>query len=122
MNPGRLDRILVLLTRTVTNDAAGSPVETWSVSGNIWARRMAVAGTEPTTNGATRSAVSSTYLIRYRADLAAEDVPGKYRIRVDGRDNDIVAALEDPESPRRSALILSLAYVQGEPTLTSVPA
>lgn len=119
MNPGQLDRLLVLLTRTVNNDAAGSPVETWATAGNVWARRVTVAGSEPTNNGATRSAVSSSYLIRYRADLAAADAAGKYRVRVDGRDHDIVSALEDPANPRRSALILSLAYSQGEPTLTA---
>jgi SPP1 family predicted phage head-tail adaptor len=123
MNPGRLDRRVVLLRRTVASDTAGSPVETWVAdAAPLWAQRVAVAGNESVASGANRSTVSSTYLVRYREDLAAADAPGKFRLRVDGRDHDLVAAIEDPANPRRSALILSLAYVQGEATLSSVPA
>jgi len=122
MNPGKLDRALVLLRRTVTNDDAGSPVETWLTDPlPLWAERIEARGTEPTTSGSTRSLVTSTYRIRYRSDLAAADAAGKFRIRADGRDHDLVAALEDEKAPRRSALLLSLAYTQGEATLTSVP-
>lgn len=125
MNPGRLDRRLCLLQRTVNTDGAGSPVETWTeVDNRVWAEKTALAGAEALTAGSTRSTVSTVYRIRYRADLAAADASGKFRIRAEGRDHNIVAALEDMGRgmPRRAYMLLSLSYVQGEPTLTSVPA
>ena len=122
MNPGKLDRRALLLRRTVTNDAAGSPVETWLADPfPLWAELVEVRGTESMASGSTRSAITSTYRIYYRNELAAADAPGKFRVRVDGRDHDLVSALEDTKEPSRSALLLSLSYTQGEATLTSVP-
>lgn len=113
---------MVLLRRTVTADAAGSPVETWAAdAAPIWAQRVDARGAESANAGAQRSIVTSTYRVRYRAELAADNAPGIFRIRVDGRDHNLIAAIEDEEEPRRAALLLSLSYIQGEPTLTAVP-
>ena len=122
MNPGLLDRRLCLLERTVSNDGAGSPVETWSEVAKLYAQRLDVTGNEVQASGSTRSTVSSVYRIRFHSGLAAADAPGKYRVRAEGRDHDVLSALEDPKQPRRAYMLLSLSYVQGEPTLTSVPA
>jgi head-tail adaptor len=123
MNPGKLDRRMILLRRTVATDQAGSPVETWAAEPSpIWAQRMPATGTETVANGSTRSTVTARYRVVYRSDLVAPAAPGLFRLRVDGRDHDLIAALEDETQPRRSFLMLALAYTQGEPTLTSVPA
>lgn len=122
MNPGRLDRRITLLSRTVTADGAGSPVETWGASEHLWAERVEVRGNEAQSSGANRSTVASIYRIRYRSDLAAATAPGAFRIRADGRDHDVLSALEDTKQPRRAYMLLQLSYVQGEPTMTSVPA
>jgi SPP1 family predicted phage head-tail adaptor len=121
MNPGLLDRRLSLLQRAVTADGAGSPVETWSDAGILWGQRVEVRGNEAQSSGANRSTVAASYRVRYRSDLAAADASGKFRVHTDGRDHDILSALEDASQPRRSYMLLSLSYVQGEPTLTSVP-
>lgn len=123
MNPGRLDRRMVLLRRTVSTDSTGSPVETWAADpAPVWGQRMPATGAEIVANGSTRSTVAARYRIRYRTDLAAPTAPGVFRVRVDGRDHDLISALEDETEFRRSFLMLSLAYTQGDPTLTSVPA
>lgn len=122
MNPGLLDRRLSLLQRTVTADAAGSPVETWADAGPLWAQRVEVSGGESQSAGANRSTVASIYRIRYRSDLIAADAPGKFRVRADGRDHNIASALEDAKHPRRAYMLISLSYVQGEPTLAAIPA
>jgi SPP1 family predicted phage head-tail adaptor len=121
MNPGLLDRRLCLLQRTVTADGAGSPVETWSDAGIMWGQRVEVRGNEAQASGANRSTVAASYRVRYRSDLAAAEASGKFRVRTEGRDYDILSALEDTSQPRRSYMLLSLSCVQGEPTLTSVP-
>jgi SPP1 family predicted phage head-tail adaptor len=121
MNPGNRDRPLVLLTRTIGTDAAGAPVDTWKDCGTIWAEKVAATGNESTTSGAIRSTVTATYRIRYRADLAAVDAPGKFRARVDGRSFDIVSSIEDANAPRHSAILLTLNATQGEPVLAAVP-
>lgn len=122
MNPGQLDRRLTLLTRTVATDAAGAPVDTWLENGFVWAQRLPAVGGESVLSGANRSTVAASYRVRYRADLAAADATGKIRIRTDGRDYDLLSALEDDKQPRRAFMILALAYTQGEPTLTAIPA
>lgn len=125
MNPGLLDRRICLLQRTVTSDAAGYPVETWiEVDNRVWAQKITLTGSEAQSAGSTRSTVDTIYRIRYRSDLAAATTPGVFRIRAEGRDHNILSALEDVTRgmPRRAYMLLSLSYVQGEPTLTSVPA
>lgn len=116
-----MDRRLVLLKRTVEIDGAGAPVDIWREDGVAWAERVAVTGSETDAAGTTRSAVSSTYRIRYRPDLAAPEASGVFRVRIDGRDHDIKSALEDESQPRRSALLLTLSYSQGDKTLKALP-
>jgi len=123
VNPGKLDRRMVLLRRTILTDSAGAPVETWAADpAPVWGERMPATGAEVVTNGSTRSTVAARYRTRYRADLAAPTAPGTFRVRVDGRDHELLSALEDETQRRRSFLMLSLSYVQGDPTLTFVPA
>lgn len=121
MNPGQLDRRLCLLARTVSTDGAGSPVETWRDAGPLWAQKVELRGNEAVSSGSNRSTVAATYRIRFRSDLEAATAPGAFRVRAEGRDFDILSALEDTKQPRRAFMLLSLAYVQGEPVLTSVP-
>lgn len=38
MNPGKLDRRIVIQVRTLTKDATGTRVETWSDHATVWAQ------------------------------------------------------------------------------------
>lgn len=123
MNPGTLDRRITLLTRTVVVDSAGAPVETWAISRPpLWAGRVANSGNESQQAGTTRATNGETLRIRWLETLNTPAAPGTYRVRHNGRDWNLGAAIEDTSQPRRTYMLLSLSFTQGEPTLTAVPA
>lgn len=122
MNPGKLDRQITLLTRTVATDSLGAPVYTWALSCAIWGEQLTLAAAERLgLAGSDRATQSLTFRIRWLNSLESISAPGTFRARYGGRDWDITGCVEDVAQPRRSAMLLSLTAVQGEATLTSVP-
>jgi SPP1 family predicted phage head-tail adaptor len=61
----RLDRRVTIQSRALAPDAQGQQIETWSEVATVWASKRDLRGREYTTN----AEVSTTFEIRYRADV-----------------------------------------------------
>lgn len=117
----RLDRKLMVLKRTVTPDGAGSPVETWAEQFILWAGRESAAGGEQFVANENRNTQAEQMRGRFIPCLEAQTATGEYRIRYNGRDYDLLSAIEDLRAgmSRRTWMIFTMSFVQGEPTLTT---
>lgn len=71
MNPGKLDRRILIQVRVVTRDDTGSRVETWSDLVTVWAAKVRTAQTESTIAGGERPRQVTTWEIRNRAITSA---------------------------------------------------
>ena len=85
MNPGKLNRRIVLQARTLTRDSTGSRVETWADSASPWAELVKTSATEITPADADRSADTCQFRVRYRSFLATPDAASNYRILYQSR-------------------------------------
>lgn len=90
MNPGKLDRRIVLQKRVVTKDGTGSRVETWADESTVWAEFVKQSGKEAALSDAERTQDFQQFRIRYRA-LNATD----YRILYRSKFYDITAIIEE---------------------------
>lgn len=105
MNPGKLNRRLVLERRTVTKDAANGDVVTWAKVCNLWAELITQRGSEGTVADAERAQSSRQFRIRYRRDLNSTD----FCITYQGESFDIRGI--SPEGLQQS-LVLDLVSIQ----------
>lgn len=74
INPGQLDRRVVIKTRSTTQDAAGQPADTWTTLATVWAHIKAPAGAAAAERvSADRETSTAAYSIRirYRTDITA---------------------------------------------------
>lgn len=67
MNSGKLNRRIVIQSRTVTKDTAGGRVEIWADSATVWAELVTQRGTVANIADADRNQDTSRFRIRYRA-------------------------------------------------------
>lgn len=99
MNPGKLDRRIVLQVRTLSRDGTGSRVETWSDSATLWAEVVTQKGSEKSAADAERPVDSRQFRIRHRAID-----PTNHRILYQSKFYNITGTTEEPG--RRSTLLL----------------
>lgn len=85
MHAGRLDRRVSLQSRTLTQDAQGQNVETWSTLAQVWARKVDAAGREYFAAQGVQAEANSVFEIRYRSDVTV-----LHRLVYDGLQHDIV--------------------------------
>ena len=67
MNPGKLNRRIVIQVRTLTKDAAGGRIMTWADSATTWAELVMQRGAEATVADGDRTIETRQFRIRYRA-------------------------------------------------------
>lgn len=67
MNPGFLDRRVMIQARTLTQDATGSDVETWANSAQVWASFRPSTAAEATAGEAERTHDRAKFVIRHRS-------------------------------------------------------
>ena len=82
MNPGQLDREVILLQPLVSISEGGSSVTQWTGAGADWARMRPVSVADRT--GAAGQVIPSAdtiWTLRYRSDITSA-----WRIRHEGRD------------------------------------
>lgn len=76
MQPGELDRRITLRQRTVTRDAFGAEVVTWTEWARPWAKRVELSGREYFAAKQVTPEVVRKYVIHWRAgvteDMAVE--------------------------------------------------
>lgn len=89
MRPGRLDRLVTLYKRTVASlTDFGEETATWDTV-QVWAERLELRGDERWTAQQVVGTRACRYRIRYRTDLAVDD------LLVDGSDTyDVHAIVE----------------------------
>lgn len=116
MNQGRLDRIIKLLKRSVSADADGAKVETWTPVCEIWAELMSLSGREVRAAGLVRPETSAVFRVRWNCELTQVQASGDYRIQYDGRFYDITPPIEDTTQPRRTFLLIPGTFTQGKVT------
>jgi SPP1 family predicted phage head-tail adaptor len=66
MNPGKLDRRLVIQKRVLTKDTTGSRVETWADESKVWAEVVAHRASEAQPANAERPQDTRQFRIRHR--------------------------------------------------------
>ena len=104
MNPGKLNRRVVIQARTLTKDGTGSRVETWADSATVWAEAVTQKGREATLADADRTQDTRQFRIRHRA-LTTTD----HRLLYQSRFYDITGITEEGI---KTALLLDTVATQ----------
>lgn len=66
MNPGKLNRRIVIQARTISKDATASRVETWADSATVWAEAVVQRGAEALPADSERFLDTRQFRIRHR--------------------------------------------------------
>lgn len=103
IDAGKLDRSLELSTKTVTRDAAGQPIEAWTVVATVPAQRLALRAIDIRSSAGIETVPDAKYLIRWRAGVSTA-----MRATVDGT-TFVVTGVDTPD--RRISLVLTLQAV-----------
>lgn len=124
MATSRLDRNLCLLKRTEQRDAEGFAYETWLEQFPLWAARERITANDQATALQTRATQLEKFRIRYLRCLEDESAPANYRVQYNDRTYVLVSAVEDMRYERRMWMLLTVGFIEGQPTLTiaDVPA
>ena len=82
MNPGKLDRRIILQVRTETRDAMGSLIETWANEIALWAEIPRQQGNESEVADSDRATDTRQFRIRHRAGVASDTHRISYQSRI----------------------------------------
>ena len=89
MQAGRLDRLVTLQSRTVTRNAQGEDVVTYSDRASVWAEKFDLRGREYFAAQQVKADMQTRWRIRWRSDVSVRD-----RLVADGVSYDIAAVAE----------------------------
>lgn len=89
MRAGSLDRRVTIQARTLTSDAQGQQIETWSDVATVWGRRLDLRGREFIAAETKQGEATCTFEVRYRSDVTVLN-----RLVCEGRTYDIVHVAE----------------------------
>jgi SPP1 family predicted phage head-tail adaptor len=89
MNPGKMDRQITLQKFTVTQDAYGEPIETWTTLAEVWAQYLPGGGNERFAAQQVFAETEARFLIYWRNDVTPVN-----RLQFDGKGYDILAVQE----------------------------
>lgn len=84
MKAGRMDRRVTLRKRSVSRNAYGEQVATFSDLATVWAEKLDIAGREYFSAQQVQASVTTRWRIRWRDDVTVLD-----RISYDGAEHDI---------------------------------
>lgn len=102
MNPGKLDTRVTLLSRTLSTDATGGAVETWSESVVVWASKEETAGRLFVAADRLQADTTTLFSVRYNTAITTQT-----RLRVDSVDYVLTAPpREDARYGRRQMMIV----------------
>lgn len=93
------DRVVILLTRTQTEDALGTPVETWTEAQTVRAKVHKGSGAERRAAAQEQSSLPATFTVRQSA-LTKAVTPASHRLRFEGKDWDIETAMQSERRGR----------------------
>lgn len=86
MNPGKLDRRIVIQTATNTTDSSGGFTTVWTDTARIWASKSDQGGREFRAAGTLMAETTTVFGIRYFTGLTTQ-----HGISYDGKFYDIVS-------------------------------
>lgn len=104
MNPGKLNRRIMVQRQTTTQDEVGQPVQTWSDYALIWADVRAQGGLEAIRAGGVTSTVRVSMRVRFTIGITAS-----MRVMLDGVAYNITAILPDLAGRRHMDLLCEVA-------------
>jgi SPP1 family predicted phage head-tail adaptor len=82
MNPGAMDRRIIIQRSVVTRDAVGGVTETWEDQFSVWAEIPRQAGNESAIADADRSQETRQFRIRYRTGIASNTHRVSYQSKI----------------------------------------
>ena len=103
MDPGRMNRRIVIRQKSVTRDAYGSEVITWATVATVWAAVLPVRGREYVAMREAQADITTRFLIRYRAGITPA-----MQIQFDGTDYGIVEVI-NPGDARETLELMARA-------------
>lgn len=90
IDPGQMDRTILIRRLTVSQDSEGAPTESYSTYATLWASKKDLAQTERDESSNKRVAIGQTsFVIWYRGDLRMTDL-----VQLDSVDYDIKSIRE----------------------------
>lgn len=105
INPGKMDRRIVIQVKTTTRGAAGGTVVAWADERVVWAEKVSETSTEGRRMLALRAEATVIFRIRYLSTLTT-----RHRIYFEGQYHDI---LGDPvEEGRREMMLVTAKRVE----------
>jgi SPP1 family predicted phage head-tail adaptor len=109
IDPGRLDRRVVIQARTNSRDDEGSAIVSYADETTVWAQKVEVNTSEARRLLAVRADASLILRIRYLASLTSQ-----HRLYFEGKYFDV---LGDPvEEGRRETMLVTARYTEGDAT------
>ena len=106
MNPGAMDRRILIQRATVTRDDVGGVTETWVDQFSVWAEIPRQSGNESVIADADRGQETRQFRIRYRKGIAADT----HRISYQSKIYDIRHIAE--EMGRQNRLLITAVWNQ----------
>jgi SPP1 family predicted phage head-tail adaptor len=103
MDPGRMNRRIVIREKSVTRDAYGAEVITWGTVATVWAAVLPVRGREYVAMREAQADITTRFLIRYRAGITPA-----MQIQFDGTDYGIVEVI-NPGDARETLELMARA-------------
>jgi len=100
MNPGRLNRRIVLQSQTVERDAVGQAKPVWSDVATVWAAVLPLRGKEFFESAKVNSEITVRIIIRYRAA-----VKQNWRVVAGGESYDIVEIINPADGNKELQLM-----------------
>lgn len=89
LKAGRLDRLATIRAKTLANDDAGQPIETWADVATVWTEKTDLRGREFFAAQANNAEIETRFRIRWRTGVTPEN-----RIVFEGRDYEILSVAE----------------------------
>lgn len=108
MQAGKLRHRVTIQRATVTLQAGGAPVRTWSTVATVWAQVRTVSGGEQRNEGADQVVASLFYAVTIRHKDGLEPT---MRVLWDGRELE-VTAIQEPDNRQRMLTLLCSEVVE----------
>lgn len=96
MDPRKMDRLVSIKTKSVTQNDTGEEVITWDLVETVWAQVVPLRALERWSSQQVKASIDHKFLIRYRDDITPVDI-----IEFEGKEYDIYSI---NEVGRRQAL------------------
>jgi SPP1 family predicted phage head-tail adaptor len=107
MDPGKLDRSVVVERSTDTQDAYGALVKTWNTLANLRCAYRPVSDGEKLSAGEVASTLMARFVIRWSTSW--NDISSMDRLVFEGREFDILGAKELTDLGRRQFIEITAA-------------